>query len=255
MFFVVWTWFARRLVRGARDVSEGGETADRAARVRRAAGFMALFAVTWSLASFDWLMSLEPHWYSTIYALMSLAGVALSGLAAAILLVIGLRRVGALRGVVTGDHLHDLSKLLFSLSLFWGYIAYCQYMLVWYTNIPEETVHYAARADGLWRTLTVVSVVLNLGVPFVALLWRRARRSEKVLVRVCTAVLVGRAVELLVTIAPAVQDGPPVLGVWEVAPIVGAVAFFLFVSLRALARAPAVPTADPDVAYSLHYHA
>ena len=94
------------------------------------AGFLVAFGVTCWLASYDWIMSLEPHWYSTIFGVYHFAGIFLSGLAAVILLAVLLQRLGPFRHVLTKDHLHDLGKLLFGFSTFWAYIWFCQYMLI-----------------------------------------------------------------------------------------------------------------------------
>lgn len=252
-YFVLWTWTAKRL----RDAPPGRR------RIASGAAYMAVFAVTFSLASVDWLCSLTPEWSSTMFGLVTLSGLGLSGLAAAIVLAIHLRRSGAWEGVLSEEHLHDLSKLLFGFSMFWAYIWYCQYALVWYTNMPEETVWYADRREGMWGTLTTLALVLNGLVPFVALLLRRARRSEKALLRVALLVLVGRAVDLFVIVGPAVEvkatlppgaPASPGLVVWEIAPVLGFLALFALVALRALARGPAVRASEPGIDYSLHYH-
>jgi hypothetical protein len=253
-YFVLWTWAARRL----RNAAPGS------GRIGRGALYMAVFAVTFSAASVDWLESLAPEWSSTMFGLVCLSGLGLSGLAAAIVLAVHLRRSGAWEGVLSEDHLHDLSKLLFGFSLFWTYIWYCQYMLVWYTNMPEETIWYAERREGMWGTLTTLSLVLNGLVPFAALLLRRARRSEKTLLRVALVLLVGRAVDLFVIVGPAVdvkaplapgEPASPGFAVWEIAPVLGFLALFGLVTLRALARRPVVRPSEPGLDYSLHYHA
>lgn len=252
-FFLLWTWLAMRL----RNAPPG------ASRIVRGAAFMAVFGVTFSLASVDWLESLSPEWSSSMFGLVSLSGLGLSGLAAATIVAIHLRRSGAWHGILTDDHLHDLGKLLFGFSLFWAYIWYCQYMLVWYTNMPEETVWYATRREGMWGSLTTLSLVLNGLVPFVALLFRRARRSETTLLRVALVLLVGRALDLFVIAGPTFDakaaevsgtPGSPGFVVWEIAPVVGFLALFGLVTVRALARGPAVRASEPGLDYSLHYH-
>jgi hypothetical protein len=245
--FAVWLWLGRRIVRLAPD-------APRAVRLRRGALFVAAFGVTYSVLSFDWAMSLEPHWFSTVYALLTAAGLVLSGLAAATLLAVVVRRATPDSGTVTDEHLHDLGNLLFGFSLFWAYIGYSQYMLVWYTNMPEETAWYAAREHGVWGTLLRVNLVLNFGVPFVALLWRRARRSARVLLRVAVVLLVGRVVDLFVLLGPPLFGPEPRVGLWELAPVLGALALFAFLVLRALSVRPLVQPADPALPYSLSYH-
>ena len=246
--FALWTWTAMKL----REAAPG------AARVRWGAAFMAVFGVTYSVASVDWLASLEPHWSSTIFAIITLAGLALSGVAAAIVFAVHLRRRGAWEGVLSEDHLHDLAKLLFAFSLFWSYLQYCQYMLIWYTNLPEETSWYVPRLQGMWRSTGALSFVLNGALPFVLLLFRRVRRSEKALLRVAVLVLVGRVAELFFHVGPPTMKalGPsPWPSPWEVLPVVGLASLFALVVLQALARGPSVRADEPGLDYSLHYHA
>ena len=137
--------------------------------------------MTFTLASVDWVMSLEPLWYSTIFGVYNFAGLFLSGLAAIILVALWLERTGPLQNVLNDEHLHDLGKLLFAFSIFWMYIWFSQYMLIWYTNIPEETSYFVRRVHGLWFALFLANVVLNWLVPFVVLLRRDAKRQRTTL--------------------------------------------------------------------------
>jgi hypothetical protein len=242
--FALWTWLAMRVRRAAPG----------AARVRWGAAFMAVFAVTYSWTSVDWIQSLEPHWSSTIFALTSLAGLALSGVAVAIALGIHLRRRGAWRGVLTDDHLHDAAKLLFAFSLFWSYVQYSQYLLIWYTDNPEETSWYAPRLAGMWWSTGVLSFTLNGVAPFVLLLFRRVRRSEKALLRIAALVLLGRIADLFFQVGPPLFGPSPWPSPWEVLPIAGLLALFALVVLRSLERAPCVDASEPGLDYSLHHH-
>ena len=112
-----------------------------------------LLALTSSFAGFDWLMSLEPHWTSTMFGVYFWAGSLVGSLAALILLTLALRGTGWLRRTVTIEHLHDLGKLLFGFVVFWTYIAFCQYFLIWYANLPEETGWYITRRWGTWNII------------------------------------------------------------------------------------------------------
>ena len=252
--FAVWIVLARRLAAASRAQDLDGDPRHAARSVRTSALLIAVFAVTWSIASFDWLMSLEPHWFSTAFGLYQFGGLGCAGLAAAILLVLHLERQGALRGVLREEHLHDLGKLLFAITLFWAYMWYCQYMLVWYTDIPEETAYYVTRQQGSWWLLVQTTLVLQWGVPFLALLSRRTCRSRAVLGRVAWVVLVGHALDLYLQVGPPLLGEHPLVGLWELLPVVGAVALFGLVTLRALERAPAVPLRDPRLVESRAYH-
>jgi hypothetical protein len=235
--FAVWLLFGRAIPR--RLSRPADPSAPRAGRVKLAAGFVASFAITWSIASVDWVQSLEPHGYSTVFALRTASGLVVLGLAAAAILAILLRDAGALRGRVTIEHVHDLAKLLLSFSIVWVYVWYCQYMLIWYTDIPEETVYYARRSSHGWRAVTWASLGLGFVLPFLALLLYRVRRSPAALLRLAFVLLVAQALDLYSMIGPALSGPLPALGPFELAGPVAALAFFFSIAARRLAAAPA----------------
>ena len=140
-------------------------------------GLIAL-GVTTSFAAFDWLMSLNPHWTSTMFGVYFWAGSLVSSLAALVLTVLVLHALGALRETVTVEHLHDLGKLLFAFVIFWAYIAFCQYFLIWYANFPEETQWYITRRSGVWNVLSWALVFGHFVVPFWLLIFRATKRSR-----------------------------------------------------------------------------
>ena len=117
-------------------------------------------------------MSIEYHWFSTIFGVYNFAGLFESGLAAIILIAIWLERAGPLRGVLNDSHLHDLGKLMFAFSVFWMYIWFSQYMLIWYTDMPEETSYFVLRGSGAWFALFILNTFLNWVIPFLVLLRR-----------------------------------------------------------------------------------
>lgn len=253
VYFALWIWLTRGMVACSRRQDEDSNPAHSRRRLTWALRFLPIFALTFSLASVDWLESLEPHFFSTIYALVTLSGLATSGLAVCILLAVYLRR-GPLRGVISKDHLDDMGKIGIALALFWGYIWYCQYMLIWYTNMPEETPYYAVRMQGEWKALGAVNLALNWAVPFFALMPRIARRTPAILARVAWVMLAGQALNLFILVEPSLQGDQPVVGAWEIGPVVGALCLFAWLVLRGLAQAPLVPSKDPTLAESLGHH-
>src|SRR5712691_5376345 len=180
----IWILFAFAIRQRSRRQDLDGDPRWTHENFRLSAAFLVLFGITVTLASIDWVMSLEFRWFSTIFGVYNFASLFFSGLAAIILLAIWLERVGPLRGVLTEAHLHDLGKLLFAFSVFWAYIWFSQYMLIWYTDIPEETSYFVRRAEGGWFGVFVANVILNWAVPFVLLLRRDTKRLRKVLGRV-----------------------------------------------------------------------
>jgi hypothetical protein len=135
-----------------------------------------MLTVTVALAGFDWLMSLDPHWYSTMFGVYVYSGAALAFIAALTLILLAFRQAGVLLMSVNHEHYHDLGKWLFALTVFWAYIAFSQYMLIWYANLPEETAWFRDRLVGSWRGVSALLVVGHFLVPFFVLISRAAKR-------------------------------------------------------------------------------
>ncbi|HJW73558.1 MAG TPA: hypothetical protein VJ486_12075 [Geothrix sp.] len=197
--FGAWIWVGRRLTRQGKG----------------AAIFILVFGLTFCLANFDWLMSLEPVWSSTMFAIYGFSGMFLQGIAIVTISAIVLRRVGLIPAVSKAQN-HDLGKLLFAFSSFWAYIFFSQFLLIWYANIPEETGPMRLLLNGRWMPLFYLNLILNFGLPFVLLLQRKAKTNETVLLSACAILLVGRWLDLYLQIMPPVLQGaPPAFGLPE----------------------------------------
>lgn len=207
--------------------------------------FLVVLAPTLSLASWDLAMSLEPEWFSTMYGVYVFAGTFLGGIAAVALLASALDARGLLPGGLGEKERHDLGKLLFGFATFWAYIWFCQYLLIWYSNIPEETTHYVARLSRGWTALFWLNPVLSFAVPFAALLPVAAKRSRAVLVPVCLVVLAGRFLDVFLLVAPSAGEAPafPALALAAAALLLLATgaAFLRLVVPRAAPEAPPSP--------------
>ena len=183
---------------------------------RYAAPFMALFAFSFALANFDWIMSVEPLWYSTIFAIYGFSGMFLQAIAIMILSAIALHRFGLLPGVEKSRN-HDLGKLMFAFSCFWAYIWLSQFLLIWYANIPEETAPYRLMLSKGWGPLFFLNVVLNFVLPFLILMRRESKTHEPSLLWACGLILVGHWLDLYLMIFPALTKGAaPFIGLAEV---------------------------------------
>lgn len=253
IYSAIWLFFAAAIRRRSCRQDQDGDPRWTRANVRLSAAFLAMFGITVTLASFDWLMSLEHHWFSTVYGVYSFAGLFESGLAAIILVALWLERSGPLAGVLNQNHRHDLGKLLFAFSVFWAYIWFSQYMLIWYTNIPEEAAYFVRRENGGWFLLSMLNIVLNGVVPFVILLRQDAKRHRTTLAVAAGCVLLGRWLDLYVLIFPAIIGDAPAIGIWELGLTLGGVGALGLVLARELRAAPAVPVADPELFESLQY--
>ena len=253
VYLVIWIAFASAIRRASQRQDGDGDPRWTRRNVRLSAAFLVVFAVTFTLASVDWIMSLEPLWFSTIFAVYNFAGLFQSGLAAIILVALWLERRGPLQGVLRDEHLHDLGKLLFAFSIFWMYIWFSQYMLIWYTNITEETAYIVRRVHGFWLVLFLANAGLNWLVPFAVLLRRDTKRRRATLGLVAVIVLVGRWLDVYLMIFPSVTGDVPSIGLWEIGLTAGGIGGFGLVLAWILRGAPAVPIADPQLADSLQY--
>jgi hypothetical protein len=194
------------LVRGSLKQDTEGGTAF-ALRARKfSAFFMAVFAVTVTLVSFDWISSLEPEWYSDIFGVYLFAGVFLCGLSGSILLAARLQADGRLEGAGP-DHAYNLGGLNFAFIVFWSYIAFAQYMLMWYANMPEEVFWYRDRTIGPWLPLSVALMVGHFVVPFFALVARESKRDLKKLRWVAAWILLMHYMDLCWLVFPSLHRG------------------------------------------------
>jgi hypothetical protein len=250
----IWILFAVAIRRRSQRQDLDGDFLWTRANVRLSAVFLVLFGITVTLASVDWVMSLEFHWFSTIFGVYNFASLFFSGLAAVILIALWLERAGPLQGVLSESHLHDLGKLLFAFSVFWAYIWFSQYMLIWYTDIPEETSYFVLRQKTAWLPLFILNLVLNFVIPFLVLIRRDTKRQRQAIGLVAAIVLLGRWLDVYLMIFPGVVGPSPTFGLWEIGMTLGGIGAFGLVLAAVLKGAPAVPVADPELVESLEYH-
>lgn len=186
IYFVVWSALGVFLYRTSiKQDSLGDNTAERDRLVhlirKVCAGGIFLYGVTLSFGAVDWLMSLQPHWYSTIFGVYYFAAGILAFFAFQVLMTMAAQSAGALKTAVTQEHFHDLGKFVFGFTIFWAYIAFSQFVLIWYANIPEETIFYMVRLEGGWQYISYGLPVAHFALPFLFLLSRQIKRSRALL--------------------------------------------------------------------------
>ncbi len=205
-YFIIWSslsWFFYKSSTRQDSITDASAR-DKITRSmwKMAAPGLILWAFSLSFQAIDWLMSLQPHWYSTIFGVYFFAGAILSFFAFTVLVSMGLQRAGVLKDAITAEHFHDLGKLVFGYTVFWAYIAFSQFMLIWYANIPEETIFYLVRLDGGWKWVSYLLPLLHFAVPFFFLLSRQIKRSRVLLATAAIWILVIHAVDLYWLILP-----------------------------------------------------
>jgi hypothetical protein len=254
----LWAVFAAVIVGASRRQDhEGGIAATRSSRAMSAL-FLVVFAITLSIISFYFLLSLDAHWFSTMFAVVVFTDIMQTGTAFVALVVALLVAGGTLKGFVNEHHLHSLGKMLLAWTGFWAYIYFCQFMLIWYANIPEETVYFLRRSENGWLSYLLILPLVKFAVPFLALVPREAKRRPGRLAAVAVIVLFAQFWELYLMVAPAVGHGETAahahLPLVELAGTMGFLGLFTLVFGWALSRHNAVPLKDPALAECLAYH-
>lgn len=254
---LLWAAFAALIVGASRrQDEEGGMRATRSNRAMSAL-FLVIFAITFSIVSFYFLLSLDAHWFSTMFAVLVFTDVSQTGTAFVTLVAALLVSAGALKGFLNENHLHNIGKMLFAWTGFWAYIYFCQFMLIWYANLPEETTYFLRRTDNGWMPYMVALPLLKFVVPFVLMLPRDAKRKASRLIPVAVLVLFAQFWELFLMVAPALGHGADAahahIPVVELAGTVGFIGLFTLVFGWALQRHNPVPLKDPGLAECLHY--
>jgi hypothetical protein len=211
IFFVLWSIWIFAI--SHQSVKQDTEKSIRQMNI--ASGWSApglfLVVVVGTLASYDWLMSIEPKWYSTIFGLYILAGGALTFMSIVTLVALGFRKAGILNRSITLEHYHDLGKWMFALTAFYTYIAFSQYLLIWYANLPEETIWYRHRSAGSWLYVALAMPVIRFIIPFFILICRPAKRNLTILGTMAVWCVVVEYVDLYWVVMPAYyKDGPQV---------------------------------------------
>lgn len=256
MIFVAWILVAKRLI-GLSAKQDTGEDVSNKIVGSSAVGII-LFALAICVAAFDWIMSVEPHWFSTIFGVYIFAGTFVSGISFITLTVIKLKEWGYLDGVVNDNHYHDLGKWMFGFSTFWAYIWVSQYLLIWYANIPEETEYYVLRHHH-WNTFFFVNLIINWVVPFFGLMSRQAKRDTKRLKLIASILLLGHFTDLYLMVAPKVFEHHGIetvsgYGVLQILQLAGYFGLFIFIVGTALSKGKLVPTGDPQLEEGIHLH-
>ena len=254
LFFGAWMFFKKKLVGDSLEQDKTGNDNLTVNSVKYAVGFLVVFALSYSFFAVDIVMALQPHWFSTIFGVYCFAGLFQSTVATLILTTIYFMKQGKLQGLVDDNHLHDLGKYLFAFTVFWAYIAFSQFMLIWYANLPEETIFYLPRMTGSWGAVSVFLILFKFIVPFLALLPKWAKRNTTHLTAVSILILFMQFVDLYWLVFPNVNSEESVGGILEFLVWGGFLGLFLMVVTRFWSKYSIVPVKDPRQHESNHHH-
>ncbi len=216
--------------------------------------FMIVFALSFTMASFDQLMSLDPHWFSTMFGVYCFAGMVYSTFAAICVLTLYLKAQGKLDGLVNENHLHDLGKFTFGFAVFWAYIGFSQFMLIWYANLPEETGYFIRRMQDGWMAVSAFLLVGKFLVPFFILMPRDAKRNPRVLGYIGGFMLIAQWIDVLWMVQPEFFKDGPRIGFTELGVTLGFLGVFGLLLFRFLAKNNVVAIGDPRLEESVFHH-
>ncbi len=253
-YFLIWFWLARSLVGFSKRQDETGDKWLTAKARRRSSYGLLLFAMTTAFAGFDWIMTMDYHWFSTMWGVYFFAQGVGAALALTLLILLILNMRGKLDGLVTVEHHHDLAKLIFGFTVFWAYIGFSQYFLIWYANIPEETAWFALRRTGPWMNYSMALAAGRFIVPFLILMPRPFRRNRMILMFTCVWIIAFHVFDLLWVIRAEAHDGahgPVALNAWDALAFAGPLLIFAGVVVMKIVSGPLVPLKDPRFTESL----
>jgi hypothetical protein len=253
LYFGIWSFIAILYYRGSRGQDVTGDPGV-SARLRRFAGpSIIVLALTQTFASVDWIMSLTPHWYSTMFGVYFFAGSFVGFIALLSLVAVAMRGAGLLDTVISAEHLQDIGKLLFAFTVFWAYIAFSQFFLIWYGNLPEETIWYKARLEGSWTIVTILLMAGHFGIPFFYLMGRAVKRRGLTLAIGGSWMLGMHFVDLYWQVMPTLHPEGFSPSLLDVAAFLVVGGCFATAASWLMGRQALVPLRDPRLAESLAF--
>lgn len=252
---ILWIIFAKKMIGNSLKQDETRDAALSERNKFLAPIFLMIFAISFTMVAFDQLMSLDAHWFSTMFGVYAFAGIFYSGLAATGIMLVFLRRRGMLTGIVNDNHLHDVGKFMFAFTVFWAYIGFSQFMLIWYANLPEETGYFIKRMSTPWMPLSIFLLVGKFLVPFFFLMRRSAKRTESILFYTGIFMLIAQYMDLVWIVQPEFFNEKGLhLGWIEIGTTVGFLGVFGFFLFRFLSKNNVVAIGDPRLADSVFHH-
>ena len=252
--FVLIIWILIRMKLRRNSVAEDDDKGLSMFRnsTRWSAGFIFFFAFSFSALSWLIIMSIDAHWYSTMFSVYNFAISFVTGLSVMMVITQYLKSKGYME-MVSDEVVHDLGKFMFAFCIFWGYIFLSQWLLIWYTNLPEETVYFAARLQGGYKTLFAINIFMCFLAPFLVLMMRNAKRYPKVLLTAAAIILIGHWVDTYLLIMPGTVGDKAGIGMLEIGTTMAFAGIFIYVVLNSLSKANMYPINHPYVLESANH--
>lgn len=256
IYFGSWIFLARFFLNKSVAQDANGDPELTLLMERRSGPGLLLFAFTISFAAFDFIMSLDAHWFSTIFGIYYFAAGLVGFFSFLAISLIYLRSKGLLQEPVTVEHLHDVGKLLFAFNCFWAYIAISQYLLIWYSNIPEETIYFLHRQEHGWGTISLILVIGHFVIPFVFFMSRWMKRNPKALFFWAVYLLVMNWIDIFWLVMPNANLGGVSFGMIlvDVCCTIGVGGIYVAGLLKFAGQTSVMPVRDPRLEESLEFH-
>ena len=251
VYFLTYFYFLNGFKKRSLEEDRIGGTELHFKNYRQGALFLVFFAVFSSTSSWDWLMSIDVHWFSTLYGWYTFAGMWCSTMVVLVITTLYLKKLGYLKKV-NDSHIHDLGKWTFATSFLWSYLWFSQFMLIWYANIGEEVTYYQMRIDN-YKVMYFAMFVINFAFPMLLLMSRDAKRHAGILTVVGLIILAGHWVDVFIMVSGGSMGAQAQIGFLEVGMAVMLLGVFIYVVLNNLTKAPLTPVNHPFLDESLHH--
>lgn len=252
LFFSVWIFFFQKLLKFSFSQDKDGKIIWTQKSIKYSVGFLLFFVPSFSLLSVDLLMSLDFHWFSTIFGVYTFSGAFQSSLA--IIILFSVYFMPESKGAINENHLHDLGKFLMGMTLFWAYIAFSQYMLIWYANLPEETTFFIPRSKTPWMWVSLSLLVFKFIIPFFCLLPRWVKRNYKTISGLSILILIMQYVDIYWLVYPAFNPDQLFWGLFDFGFFLGFLGLFLLCIFSFFSKYSVIPVRNPKEHESLSHH-
>lgn len=251
VYFAVYLWFLRGFRKRSLEEDTVGGSEIHFKNYRQGAIFLVFFAVFSSTSAWDWLMSIDVHWFSTLFGWYTFSGMWVSALVVIVLTVIYLKKLGYLPQV-NESHIHDIGKWVFAISFLWSYLWFSQYMLIWYANIGEEVAYYVMRTEN-FKYLYFGMFLINFVFPMLILMSRDAKRDAGILTFVGIIILLGHWLDVYIMVSAGSLGANAQIGILELGMLLLMAGVFIFLLLKNLSKAPLMPANHPFLDESMHH--
>jgi hypothetical protein len=252
LFLTVWNLYRYYSRKNCLAQDESNDNSFYKKNFKMSAAFLVFFIVSESIMSWDWIMSVDAHWFSTLFGWYVFASFFVSGITAIQMVTLYLKSKGYLENV-NSSHIHDLSKFMFGISVFWTYLWFSQFMLIWYANIPEEVTYFVTRINVYGITFWG-AFAMNFVFPILLLINTDFKRIAWIIVMAGTVILIGHYVDFFNMIMPGTVGDRWFIGIPEISSVLFFLGLFIFVVFSALTKAPLVPKRNPFIEESKHFH-